>query len=448
MKTGCVADVDIYDWLAQQGVPSRLPGIWRNLPCHPGFFDLAGEPTARLSALQTAFAVDDLLRARVVQRDDAGNVTLSPPFAQETQWILALRQKSDAKPLDLLIDGQLLSRRYYSWGAVLADYRIPAMLENFGKQLLVTTSPADLAVAWSCGIPAIPPTWLHQIGGKPLSALCETLGIPRSNEFAPSRHPSGSKTESKPAEARSSWDSMSLVFADWSLATLDVAPVAEIASIVQHFCSLHQHLGLAVDDFAVWRPSPDDIAAFQFCAQYGDSTDIANIMTERLDDRCELIIAPGRTTRQKPSSVSEATSTLLSVLCDAPDEHWRQVAWKDAHELLETEIVAPLIRAGQSVQDPIRRNLIDTLANISRVLHPQALAIAAKFAVATRKHGLGSLPVVPHEELQQLLVLTDRIIALSQEIEPCLIKKPCKLSALRARKPRSTSGKSSASARR
>jgi hypothetical protein len=191
------------------------------------------------------------MKAGVLQTNDREDVALAPEIAKDCRWVLALRTAADEKPFALLVDGCVLSERHFPWNALLADYRIQAMLEEFGSQLLVAMSPADFAIAWTLGIPAISSARLSDLGGIAINSFCEALAIRRTREFADGGECEKNETSNEPIEGRSPRESILLVFANFSIATLDPRPIPAVAEIVAHFVKLQKFVGLQLDDFGI-----------------------------------------------------------------------------------------------------------------------------------------------------------------------------------------------------
>jgi hypothetical protein len=412
---------DIYEFLVGQGTPSVLSGPWQNLTCHPGFFDLSGDAATRLSSLQSTFTPENLVKAGVAQYDELGNVTLVPLLAQDACWVLALRKKADTKPFELLINGQGISGKSFPWRAVMTDYRVKRMLESGHRQLVIAMSPADLAVLWTLGVAATTAAGLQDIGGRQLDSLCQALGIPRtpiSAEDSTDVEPS-ERAETTSEDGAS--DAIPLVVADWSISTLDRTKASAAAEIVSHFRALHKFLEFAIFDFGIWNPSPEDIECLTFCVRYGSAHDVFNILRKQLES-CESILETAGPVGELPATAAEAAATWFSADTNKANERQRAAVWNQWCQLQEIEVAQPLLQLSRNASDPIRRNLINTLASISRVFHAQAMAVADHFKTAVRNRGGNGHGALPEAELQQLLVLTDRTLAITRELMPCRSK--------------------------
>ena len=143
---------DIYQFLFEQRTRSKLPGPWAGNECDAAFFDLPHKPAELLQRLRKKFTVEDLRRAGVVTVGGKNTVKLSPHLAKNPRYILALRRAAGEKPYDLIAGSSSLRNRTLC--SLLKDCHIQEMLESTTQQLVVVTTPEDLAVLISAGIPA------------------------------------------------------------------------------------------------------------------------------------------------------------------------------------------------------------------------------------------------------------------------------------------------------
>ena len=67
--------------------------------------------------------------------------------------------------------------------------------------------------------------------------------------------------------------------------------------------------------------------------------------------------------------------------------------------------------------EPTEKALLMAVAGISQLAHPQAISIVAKVAKSVKEWGVSKSGPLPEEELQQLLGMSDRIVALAKESE-------------------------------
>jgi hypothetical protein len=149
---------DIYQFIVEQGTPCKLPGPWAGNICDAAFFDLLLKPAELLKRLRKKFSVEDLRRAGVVTVSGKNTVRLNPQLAKNPRYILAFRRAAGEKPHDLIAGSSSLRNRTLS--SLLRDFHVKQMLES-AQQLVVVTTPEDLAILISHGIPAAPAGGLH-----------------------------------------------------------------------------------------------------------------------------------------------------------------------------------------------------------------------------------------------------------------------------------------------
>ena len=150
---------DIYQCIVEQGTRSQPPGPWAGNECDAAFFDLLPKPAELVKRLRKKFPVEDLRRAGVVTVGGKKTVRLSPQLAKNPRYILALRRAAGEKPHDLVAGSSSLRNRTLC--SLLQDHDVQEMLESTGQQLAVVTTPEDLAVLISKGIPAAPAGAFH-----------------------------------------------------------------------------------------------------------------------------------------------------------------------------------------------------------------------------------------------------------------------------------------------
>jgi hypothetical protein len=121
-----------------------------------------------------------------------------------------------------------------------------------------------------------------------------------------------------------------------------------------------------------------------------------------------------------PKNLPEAIVQLEKILHrPAEDENMEKRAWRDYEEQVNGELAMPLLQLAMTIVEPVQRNLMATTASITRVLHPQAMLIAAKITKRIAKSGFGKAGHVPEKDVRNLLEMTDRLIDLNKELRQC-----------------------------
>ncbi len=105
-------------------------------------------------------------------------------------------------------------------------------------------------------------------------------------------------------------------------------------------------------------------------------------------------------------------------------------SWDRAERLLQREVIEPLLKQAEETADPLERSLCVQLAGLSGTLHTQMLRLATGAANPGGANGPRGPRGLPKEELQPILALSDRVRALTQDVQACRKKNKLKLASL------------------
>ena len=115
-----------------------------------------------------------------------------------------------------------------------------------------------------------------------------------------------------------------------------------------------------------------------------------------------------------PAAVVQLQETILGV---ANDRDREAKSWTDYQRKINDELVRPLAEQAAASNEPTEKAVLMAMAGISQLVHPQAISIVAKVAKSVKEWGVSKSGPLPEEELQQLLGMSDRIVALAKESE-------------------------------
>jgi hypothetical protein len=273
--------------------------------------------------------------------------------------------------------------------------------KNSCPDIFVAFSAADLALLWSLGLPAIPPTGLERLAGEYIDWFTSSLTLPveEGQEFV---RQSG------------------LVLVNWSPALLRRVDYPQIQEIERHFAQIREYIG---DDFCGplrWTPSDWDYEAFQFVLQYGRPKDLADRVRWNAGD--VLSVVPEADTPKQ--SYSDAFATWARQHIDLPDVGIRQRNWEQLQRSQEEELIAPLVERAMTEPDVLARGLWHSLAHTSRVLHSHAAKISLRLTRNVSLQSWQTREILGEPEFRQFITLTDRLLALTKSIRQCPKKKP------------------------
>jgi hypothetical protein len=419
---------DIYDFIVRQGTPSKLPGPWKVFKCNPAFFNLEVAPATLLRRLQSKFASDDLKRAGVTKVSGKPTTVLSPPLVDNRSLIVAIRPEAGQKPRALSFAGMdtTLEGRW-ALDAALADYQVRALLESFGRQLLIVSSAEDLAVLRSMGLPAAPASGLECVGGQRLELLRKRLGLQApDNEHAGRERAPGpqSATHKAPIEP------IALILVNWSPSRLDLDDVPLILQIRDRLRRLEELCGLEFPDFTIWKPTAKHLERLRFCIANRTRSYIYTALYASLEESCQTLERSALGPRPEPETLVEAVRELNVYPRTASFDALTSRSWDLAERLLQREVIEPLLKQAEETTDPLERSLCVQLAGLSGTLHTLMLRLATGAASLGGATGPNGPRGLPKEELQQMLALSDRVRVLTQDVQACRKKNKFKLASL------------------
>ena len=404
-------DSEIYAFIESHGTPYTLPGPWRHVNCHTGFFRLPEDPSSLFAALRATFSDELLIESRAIVSSGNGELALNPQLAGPNSIVFALRDAADGKPFDLWADGVSIRRRIWPVAAVLRDYRTAALLAQSDNRLYIAFSMADLAVMWTLGFPAALSTGLESFTKRAINNFCELFGIPRHSTDTPQDH--GTQSSQPANEKQPSRPKLTLV--GWSLANLDPVQPPQLRPIQEHFQQMYKHLGILFTGVNIWRVTGENAEHIKFCLCCGDSQDFSQAFFSSITDHSQALVALTPAAIARPQSYAEAVQTWETINKQTFNVQKRNQAWDKLMDALDHELIAPLMRLAAESTDLIRTARILALADISRLLHPQGALLAAKRDQSIRQNGTHETPPIPKEEYQLFLTLSDRVRALSVE---------------------------------
>lgn len=418
--------------------PYSLGGLWHGFQSHTDLWSPPTDSSTALAALRQLFDDSELREGGIASGDPGDTMVLNPILCDQRTIILALRETTDHAPFDLVVNEGCLSGQLPVC-AVMKDERVLKVAARVGY-LAVTFSMEDLAALRLMGLPAISASGLADVRRETMTEFCQCLAHQRSPKFGqnedspvPSQNTGASTNETCPPEegepvteySISSADEQAmgprpeLVFVGWSPAKLELVEPDQLKDIVRHFAAIEQYLQVPMNDVYAWRPTQAELDRLMFCLQHGIRKDVKEALLVSMDQSAEPITAPARGSAVS-KSLPEAMLRLEDVVRrSVGNEVMEKQAWADYEERVNSELAMPLLQLAMTTAEPMQRNLMATTASIARVLHPQAMLIAAKITRRIATSGLGKVGGGPDKDVKRLLELTDRLIDLNKELREC-----------------------------
>lgn len=394
---------EVYRFLAQQGTAPELPGIWNTLPCHPAFLQLSDDPPNLVAKLQAHCGADQLRDAAAVTVDVQGVASLNPKLSCRNSLLLPIHTTSLSLPSDVITGDCGTLRGHWTFPAVLDDLRMQE-LQGTKDYLLGVRTLQEMALFWSLRLPAVTVSGLDAMRGKHIDAFCHALRLPRRRG--------------------QSWTSselpLKLVLVEWSPLSLRLEQTLEMDAVGTHLINLHDKLGIPLEqDCQIWRPTEDELSSIRFRWEHGDQRDVQEAMLESLDNSCRPLIGAADLASVDPQSYGAAVEDWITARDNTTDTVRQQAAWKRVQKLQESQLIQPLLARAQETIEPLTQSRLLALADMSRLIHNQALLLSAGLSRAIGDQGATAASMYPKQEFQQVMALADRIAALTTENKAC-----------------------------
>jgi hypothetical protein len=417
--------------------PYSLVGLWREFQVPTDLWSPPADSSAALSDLRQQFDHDELRKAGITSGNPGDPVALAPVLCDPQTIILALREQVENAPFELVLNEGSLSGRLPVCAA-MQDARVQEAAATAGS-LALTFSMEDLAALGLMGIPAMPAHGLAHIRRQTLREFCgclQTGWSPADQQHGTSSTPAqelGIGTEQTdpapesdvatefstvPVGQQSIGTPLELIFVGWSPAKLERLEPPQLEDIVPHFRAIEQYLEIPMGDVYLWRPRQEDVERITFCLRNADREFVREALLASMD-RSTTPITARKPVKSAPKDLPETILQLEKVLHGPARDDLEQNAWQEYEQQVNGDLAMPLLQLAMTVADPVRRNLMATTAGIARVLHPQAMLIAAKITKRIGKSGLGKTGRVPEKDMRNLMEMTDRLIHLNEELQRC-----------------------------
>lgn len=401
----------IYETLLKDAKSCVLPAPWAELQCHSAFVRLPEDLSRTIKRLKGKFKDEALIGAGVLVQSAPGETSVNPLLIEHGNCLLATEKALEGGCHQLVAGMQAIGRHQGSVAAALDDPRMAEIRENVDSQMFVAFSQADLAVAWSIGLPAIPSTGLENLGGKSLDVLCRALKLRRSSDEFDEPGPSGLTMTSYP------------VLMNWSLAELEPKDYAEARDVERHLLGLHRHLGVDLRGGAIWTPTVQEIETIKFRIAFGQPSDVLDALVDSSAVSPTFGAASKANGGPEPHGYLEALRDWMACAA-SEDNSRRQKAWDRLQRFQESELITPLLEQAHKEPELLAQMLLRALGGVSRMFHPQATLMSAKFAKTIRDAGLKASTQLPTEDFRQFVALADRLIAMAEGVHLCRGKKP------------------------
>jgi hypothetical protein len=355
---------DVFEFLRKEGTPSQLPGSWARLSTD--LFDLPDDHEKLLRGLEKRFALGDLLRSNVVQADADNGIALSEVLVSHNTFLCPLRKPRAKKPFDLLTGGGGTLLGQLPAIAVLDDAEIAARVDRAGGRLFLADSPP--AILRSVGQPVAPAHDMAGLAGDRLAAFAAKMRIPIVGRPASDLAAARPKSARHRRQATSTGIPRSLILVNWRPSQLTAVDIPVMLEIRSHLLALAKKLEFPLDDFAIWKPSADQLARLEHALASNDPQQVREAALDRFEDACVMLDRWPLIESHEPSTLAETVSTMGAAR-DPFDQRAGVPDRPQLDQMLVQKVIAPLMQRADKTTNELDRNLIVTLVGLSQEYH-------------------------------------------------------------------------------
>jgi hypothetical protein len=436
---------DIYEALAQAGSAYKLPSPWHNIPCDPSFFCLPDDKAALLAELQRQFSAADLTKAGVVTTGATNIVVWHPDLVVVGVPIWAIRSKPNQKPTALIAQLRTVGKNTWVVHSAFQDHRQSKLVAAADDQVVVAYSMTDVAILRSIGLAVVPGGRWNRLTKSQLDFLCRKLRI-TSQSLPPATLGAAwmwPEATGPKATGPKQTQPLSLILANWSLAAVDPTDSGAATTSWAHLGELYRHLELAFETFGLWKPSQSYLKQLGYQLEYQDVKLVRAGLLNSMAEDATAMDADLSVKRPPARTIVEAYRAWQLAERNPMNPVGRQKAYEQLFELLDRQRFDPLLEEALQASNPLERNAELALAETSRLLQPLAQVLTEKIRRSIAEKGTRAGSIITKEELEQVLALSDSLLALTHGVIACRRNKPAKTST--SLKPQAARSRPSAS---
>jgi len=402
---------DVFEALVQTGSAYKLPSPWQDISCDQAFFCLPSDKTSLLAELRQQFSDADLIKAGVVSIDAGDIVSLHHRLLVDGAPVWAIRTAPNQKPTTLIAQMQSLGNNTWEVCSALQDHPQSKLIAAADDHVVLAYSMTDMAILRSIGFAAIPGGDWHRLSKGQLNYLCQRfrIGLPAPKLKGPE--------ETGP---------LSLILANWSLATVDRTDIRAATSSWSHLVELHQFLNLDFDTLGMWKPSEKRLKGLGYRLQYQNVKRIRAELLNSMDEDATAMELNLLIKRSPAPTYIDAYRAWQQAERNSMNQFGRQKAYDQFCELVERQRFDPLVEEALQASDPLERNAELALAETSRLLQQQVQVLTENIRRSISEKGTRAGDILTKEQLESVLALSDCVIDLTKGVQGCRRNKPTK----------------------
>jgi len=413
------------------------------------------DPQRAIEALVRDFGEAALVEAGIAVPSRDGPLQLVPALASPDTPFVVLNGNEDGRPFGLVFSEGCLGHQSPPLFAGLQDrFTASNLRKSQLGYLCVCATIEDMILLQSLGFAATTAAGLSELKMQDVRALGRHFGIAFSpaDEDADNDDAEAIAVADPPAEALATtasgpdstqrsgaeaagngslsdgtddqdeftWEGLEIVLVAWSPSRWEQGVPCCIAAAEKYFSALSESFGLLLN-LTTWLPTDADIAEMEFVIAHKSKPWLRKKMLASVQ-RSRYSPLNGKLPQAPtpPLDYADAVGRLLGPAAEdkamLPARAKPHELWQTAQELLERDVIRPLMDQALRTPDRIERTLTLGLAELSRVFHTQGLLLGRKLSQGAATPGVDGLSPVPQDEIRQCIALAARMQGMAAEI--------------------------------
>ncbi|MCH8854203.1 MAG: hypothetical protein IID41_16365 [Planctomycetes bacterium] len=172
---------------------------------------------------------------------------------------------------------------------------------------------------------------------------------------------------------------LTMVLACWNPGGWSAADQAELRAHAEFLAQVDRSRTIDMGEVAIWQPSEEEVGELDFAVDHGNRTEVwktvrASVFASSYAVACYT--APDFERQEHPADYVEAMHSLqVSIAAEVrrgERDPRRAERLKRLSDLVERDLVTPLLRQASDSQNPLRRVLLTSAAELTRNVHLQS----------------------------------------------------------------------------
>lgn len=414
-----------------------------------------------VSALTEEFSIKDLVDSGILVAGEREAVALAPALTDDASF-LVLRDAVTQQPYELLTHAGCLAADALPVFEILRDGRTQRLIEQGTGDLIIAFDLEHVTMLRASGLPATLAVGLNDLPLEQVGQFCESFDLScRKSDRAISREEieaeHGSQSEYHPDDpfrpmaqnvmndgdtgaaqtstaastgpARDSGQPMKaqLAVLGWTPLELSNAVPLQLKAVVDHLHQLQRFMGVELYDIGLWEVDEETIERLRFIAERGSAVIFKGALLDAAEDIGAGIVHFGE---EKPLTIGPPNdyTTALARLHEASSAdggtqllgpNQRNEAWRDVQRLLSEQVVGPVRELALATSNPVERNLLMGLAELSNVFHMQSVVMGEQLNRRIADRGVERGGQLPEGQFKNLMAMADRLIGMARATEKC-----------------------------